>query len=380
MPEYRESVTTCPVDLPRPALAGMIRLVRTLFRLSRNPAYRARVLSQVPETARFDPGHNAVMMGYDFHLENDRPRLIEVNTNAGGGLLAYLAHFPSSGMARAALPERLRREFLAAFAEEMTPFKGAAVRPEHIAIVDEDPEKQFLYGEMVAFKEMFQDWGTAVTIADPSHLQASPEGIWVQGRRVDLIYNRHCDFYLEGEALAGIRAAYLAGAVCLTPNPFTYGLLADKRRLPLWSDAEWLNSLGLSEKEITLLRQSVPESRLLADLDPVILWNDRAHWVFKPVSRFGSRGVLLGGKISRARFETLNPEDTLVQRFVAPSVTSLSPDCPPMKTDFRLFVYSTRVLGVTARLYQGQVTNMRTPGGGFAPVRLVKGGSRANPC
>jgi hypothetical protein len=29
------------------------------------------------------------------------------------------------------------------------------------------------------------------------------------------------------------------------------------------------------------------------------------------------------------------------------------------------------VLGVTARLYRGQVTNMRTPGGGFARVKVV---------
>ena len=42
-----------------------------------------------------------------------------------------------------------------------------------------------------------------------------------------------------------------------------------------------------------------------------------------------------------------------------------------MKTDLRLYAYRNRVLGVTARLYHGQVTNLRTPGGGFARVRLA---------
>ncbi len=37
----------------------------------------------------------------------------------------------------------------------------------------------------------------------------------------------------------------------------------------------------------------------------------------------------------------------------------------------RLYTYSGQVLLVAARLYQGQTTNFRTPGGGFAPVFVV---------
>lgn len=373
MPEYRDAVTTSPVELPRSALVRMTRLVRLLFRIGADPAYRSTVAAQVPETGRFDPGHDAVMMGYDFHLEGDRPKLIEVNTNAGGGLLAYLAHHPSAEMARERLPERLRREFLHAFAEETVRFtRGESERPRTLVILDEEPERQFLYGEMVIFAELFEEWGIRTWIADPVRLSAGEEGVFLEGKRVDLVYNRHTDFYLETPAMAGIREAYLAGAVCLTPNPFVYGLLADKRRMPLWSDADALASLGMRESDIRLLAETVPESRLLAGLDREALWRDRQRWVFKPVSRFGSRGVFLGRKISRARFDELPDEETLVQREVPPTE---SPGCAEgggaMKTDFRLYVYRTRVLGVAARLYQGQVTNLRTPGGGFAPVRVV---------
>ena len=38
------------------------------------------------------------------------------------------------------------------------------------------------------------------------------------------------------------------------------------------------------------------------------------------------------------------------------------------KADIRLFTYDGHVLLAVARLYQGQTTNFRTPGGGFAPV------------
>ena len=39
-----------------------------------------------------------------------------------------------------------------------------------------------------------------------------------------------------------------------------------------------------------------------------------------------------------------------------------------MTADIRAFVYQGAVQMFVARLYQGQTTNFRTPGGGFAPV------------
>lgn len=43
----------------------------------------------------------------------------------------------------------------------------------------------------------------------------------------------------------------------------------------------------------------------------------------------------------------------------------------PRKMDVRLYTYDGQVLLAAARLYQGQTTNFRTPGGGFAPVLIV---------
>jgi hypothetical protein len=41
------------------------------------------------------------------------------------------------------------------------------------------------------------------------------------------------------------------------------------------------------------------------------------------------------------------------------------------KTDARLYVYDGEILLTAARLYEGQATNFRTPGSGFAPVFVV---------
>jgi hypothetical protein len=44
------------------------------------------------------------------------------------------------------------------------------------------------------------------------------------------------------------------------------------------------------------------------------------------------------------------------------------PEAVTLKADLRCYTYAGEVKLVTARLYQGQTTNFRTPGGGFAPV------------
>ena len=54
------------------------------------PAYREAVLAYAPEIARRDPGARGVFAGLDFHVSADGPKLIEINTNAGGALVAAM--------------------------------------------------------------------------------------------------------------------------------------------------------------------------------------------------------------------------------------------------------------------------------------------------
>lgn len=356
------------ITLSRVHLRAMLRVMRVLHRLHHWPAYQQEVAPSLPPVARFHPGHESVMMGYDFHLTAEGPRLIEVNTNAGGALLAYRAYQPTFPPTPLVEINRHLTMLLETFAQEMRLFSaGRKNRPERVIILDETPEKQFLAEEMGVMCTLFASWGVEAHLADPSALTMGEAGVFFQGKPVDMIYNRHCDFYLETPPLAGLRAAYLAGRLCLTPNPHTYGLLADKRRMILWSDPARLQTLGVTEQTMTILQTALPFSRLLAQMEPDQLWQTRKQWVFKPVTAFGSRGVLLGDSISRQRFQALDPQTTLVQRFVPP----LSLPDRPIKMDWRLFAYRDQLLGVAPRLYQGQVTNFRTPGSGYAPVRLV---------
>jgi hypothetical protein len=138
----------------------------------------------------------------------------------------------------------------------------------------------------------------------------------------------------------------------------------------MWSESEWMGAVCKNGRILETVRRQVPYSTLLSQIGRDKAWQQRKELVFKPVSRFGSRGVYIGAKISRKRFETLPDHDTLAQKLVPPSQLILPGQEKPHKVDFRLFAYRDRILAVTARLYRGQVTNMSTEDSGFAPVIL----------
>jgi hypothetical protein len=66
-------------------------------------------------------------------------------------------------------------------------------------------------------------------------------------------------------------------------------------------------------------------------------------------------------------------ERYVAQRIVPPSARVIEVDGQDraLKLDVRCFAYEGRVQLVCARLYEGQTTNFRTTGGGFAPAYAV---------
>jgi hypothetical protein len=60
----------------------------------------------------------------------------------------------------------------------------------------------------------------------------------------------------------------------------------------------------------------------------------------------------------------------VAQQLVTPSERGILVDGieAALKMDIRAYVYDGEIQLLAARLYQGQTTNFRTQGGGFAPV------------
>ena len=354
---------------------GAIRsTVAALDRIAHTPAYAAEVDAGADPVVRFDPGNRGVFMGYDFHLGDAGPRLIEVNTNAGGALL--------NGLHTAALcdPEKLaclcsdllpvetiQSRILGTFADEFAAARGPGAVLRRVAIADDRPREQFLYPEFELFAELFAKAGIDAEIVDTAALGAA--------RGFDLVYLRDTDFTLATPRTRALRDAYLAREVVVTPAPREHHLLANKRRLALFSSREALARLGVAEEEAEFLTGIVPETRLLAELGAERAWAERHDWVFKPCAAYGSKAVYRGDKLTRRKLEEIAREPGyLAQRRVDPGEVRVDTLDGPrdMKFDVRAYAYRGEILLLGARVYQGQVINLRSAGGGFSAICVAR--------
>ena len=367
-----------PVFLSARDVEAMMTVVGAIEAAARTPAYQEAVLAWAPAIARRDFGPRGVFMGYDFHLGGDGPKLIEVNTNAGGAFLnAFLARAQSvcCREARDAMRAEPADDFEALvwrmFLDEWA-LQGRSGQPRTIAIVDDRPGDQYLFPEFLLAQRFFEQHGVTAWIADPSDLHFSQGRLEHQGETVDLVYNRLVDFSLGAGGHEALRDAYQAGAVVLTPGPRNHALFADKRNLTLLSDPALVARLDLSPDHRRGL-SAIPRTTLVTAGNVEELWTARNRYFFKPAGGHGGKAVCRGDKVTRRVWAEIQSGGYIAQEFAKPSERQIRIDgeIRSLKLDVRLYVYDGAPLLAAARVYQGQTTNFRTPGGGFAPVFVV---------
>jgi hypothetical protein len=370
--------SNAPVFLSESDTAGMHRIVHAIEAATRLPAYQEAVLSWAPEIARRDFGPRGVFMGYDFHLATDGPKLIEINTNAGGAFLNALlakAQLACCSEIEGAMSRSEAAGFegsvLCMFQREWVLQRGSGT-PRRIVIVDDRPEEQYLYPEFVVAQRFFLKHGIETVIVDAGMLRYERGQLLVGSEPIDLVYNRLVDFALNRPEHAALRAAYENNAVVVTPNPRVHALYADKRNLSLLSDQAALRAWGLPAELISDLG-GVPRTVLVTPDNAQRLWEARKRLFFKPEGGHGSKAVYRGDKVTKGVWAEIIRGGYVAQEFAAPSERMIKLDGSPQtrKTDVRLYVYDGLALLTAARLYQGQTTNFRTPGGGFAPVFVI---------
>ena len=129
--------------------------------------------------------------------------------------------------------------------------------------------------------------------------------------------------------------------------------------------------MGASPANIATLREGIPLTHRVQDDEA--WWRDRKDWFFKPSAGFGSRGAYRGDKLTRRVFAEIVKGGYVAQQLAMPGERrGPAPGDAPFKGDIRNYVYDSRVQLLAARLYQGQTTNFRTAGGGFAPILQVR--------
>lgn len=361
---------------------AMDRTVGLITRALASGPFQQQIARSAPELARRPQANPGGILGFDFHLGGPTPQLIEINTNPGGLLVSLelaraatagcdcltepLSVLAAAGVEISQLGQRISDSFLA----EWTNARGG-VPLRSIAIVDDEPQSQYLYPEFLLYQRLLERAGWRVVIADATSLELRDDAVFLADERIDLVYNRVTDFYLADERHAVLRRAYESGLALITPHPAAHARWADKRLLAWLGDDELLQQAGLDVDERAHLRQTIPATEVVASAAADDLWARRKSLFFKPVDGFGSKAAYRGDKLTRTTFEHI-----LAHRYVAQTLAPTSfrriQSADGAEADLRVDVRNYALHGATwlraARLYRGQTTNFRTTGGGFAPV------------
>ncbi|PIU00445.1 MAG: hypothetical protein COT74_05830 [Bdellovibrionales bacterium CG10_big_fil_rev_8_21_14_0_10_45_34] len=306
----------------------------------------------------------------DFHWSNQSGlKLIEINTNASQFIAAtLLTEFAKArnSYANELSPTKESTPLLANPAEVLATRPLASAEPFEslkteindrinlsksdikIAIIDEKPQEQKAFYEFLCYQSLFKSWGYNCEILDP--WTASHED-W---NRFDFIYNRLTDFYLTDSRSHALKDHFLNSGSSLSPNPFDYAVWADK-----------LNLLALSQKSSELSSANIfLDTKPLSDCDLDEVWANRKKYFLKPINSYGGKAVYKGASVSRTKFDEIarGSERYLIQEYSPPT------EVGGFKFDIRLFIGLRGPMLAIARLYSGQMTNSKTPGGGLAPI------------
>ncbi|RJG48967.1 hypothetical protein D0Z70_24375, partial [Sphingobium terrigena] len=181
---------------------------------------------------------------------------------------------------------------------------------------------------------------------------------------------------------SALRAAYLDGSVVVTPNPHVHAKFADKRNLTLLSDTAQLREWGFDPAIVDTLVAGIPATERVDKASAERLWAGRRQFFFKPAGGYGSKAAYRGDKLTKSVWAEILESDYVAQAYVRPSerIIRLDGETVKRKIDVRLYTYDGEPLVAAARLYQGQTTNMRTAGGGFAPVLLMAADDSPQDC
>lgn len=362
----------------------IVQAVAALDRVCALPAWQQLALKDADAQTRHDHGPHGAFMGYDFHLSAEGPRLIEINTNAGGAFLnAALAR--AHRACCAAMPalmdpsrqlDGIETAIVDMFRSEWQAQRGTAPW-RNVLIVDDDPQAQYLAPEFALARQLFAAHGLLAVVADPRELQWRDGALWHPAlppdQPVDLVYNRLTDFALAQPGHTALHAAWAAGAVVVTPHPRAYTLAADKRRLIDLADPARLETLGVDPDDRKRLLRVVPATVAVTAEHAEDLWARRRGLFFKPANGFGARAAYRGDKLTQRVWREIVAGDYVAQALVPPSerLVSVNGQTQKLKLDLRAYAYRGQVQLLAARTWSGQTTNFRTEGGGFSPVVVL---------
>lgn len=318
-------------------------------------------------TFEVQPETKGVFMGYDFHISPNGPRLIEINSNAGGAFIVDALNRTVDGI-NAGTKNETEIKIVNMFQKEWA-LAGRTMPLKTVAIIDESPRTQFHYPDMRLAVSMFKRQGIKAVIVDPQELSMQDGKLMFGNDVIDLVYNRLTDFTLNAPDNRILRLALEQDIAAITPAPRHHALYADKQNLALLTDPKKLSAFGVNVDTVKTL-SAIPKTVRVTPENMQELWANRRQYFFKPNAGFGSRAAYKGAKLTKKVWSHITAGGYIAQKFIAPPIRAVvsGVDKLELKYDLRVYTYGGQPLLLAARVYQGQTTNLRTQGGGLAPV------------
>ena len=353
------------IPLSQNKVEEISHLVKLLYKMTHSKPYAESINTNQSEYLKINNLDTSLLMSYDFHLDHDNNlKLIEVNTQSSGYLVSDLVDQVHE------MKKESRQSLLSlkkSFEQEWQNFSGKTASPSHTLIVDHQIKDQKMYIEFLMYKDLLHLWEWPCQLEEIENLDInSQEGlINPQNKKVEMIYNRCTDFYFEN--LPNLKKAFLDQKYCISPHPGEYLLLADKMRLCEWSTTDFLNKLDFNLEEKEQIQKVVPFTALIDSVPANELWEKRKKLFFKPLRGYGGKSVYRGKSISRSMFDRVIKEKGIFQETVPPPLF-VDTHGKEWKYDIRAYVYRDQVQKISARVYQGQLTQFQTPLSGFASI------------
>lgn len=303
----------------------------------------------------------SVLMSYDFQINQyGLPKLIEINTNASGFLLADLVQ-KTHGILDGSPLEKLKQSFL----NEWRLFNKSEQNPNpprKTLIIDQNLDQQRMLAEFYMFHDLMRSWGWDNEIVDVSSLQynSNNQVQTSEGDPVQFIYNRLTDFYLT--QFPELKKSYETHNVCLSPNPKEYLHLADKNNLCQFYSQIHSQSNSI-DMDLSSLKKILIKTEIMKSKEEA--WKQRKKLFFKPLLGYGSKQVYRGSSITKKKFGEL--DQCVLQEYI-PSQLWKDPHGEEWKFDIRVFAYKDQIQLITGRIYQGQLTNFSQPFSGYCSV------------
>ncbi len=296
-----------------------------------------------------------VLSCLDFHVDlaTKELKLIEANTNSSGYLIGSLVY-------------KLHDLDFTVWSDELIHMFQTShiLGADKLFITDEKPEAQKMFIEFLIYKDFFKQKNYDFEIIDTQKL--NDKVITILRDKTIGIYNRNTDFYLRN--YPNLNQLYLDQKIEISPHPVGYDLWAHKDNL---SDIFKNLDPAMTAQDVELFESMILKSGKIKDLflDIEDAWLKRKKYFYKPSESYGGKASYKGSSISRKYFENLWTENFLAQEYFSPS-KFIDKEQKEWKFDVRVYTFEEKTLFAMARVYQGQITNFGTLGGGFAPVNF----------